>query len=253
MVSFLFSCIMPYTHRAMGSAISTMTLVRAKCLGHKVRDYEHDERGILAFNGYCDAMRYGYGRFVMFRVSSVYIFFFMAVKDSAYQFWHFGFKYIETIFAFTIKAGHPQCVAQFAPAFQRLTFALELFVRSAGIPKSLAVAYVHMVDFRATIPKEVAKNLPKTPYKIGFVFCNLRLVVYNLPQSFDFKSEEITLATEDMVAENLELGRETRVMFDSGESVKPGDGYYDSEEEEEQIQMEMDKQRKLLLRRGNWE
>jgi hypothetical protein len=46
---------------------------------------------------YFDFMRYMYGRFVLFSLSSIWALFLIIAKDLVYDIWHYGFKFIESI------------------------------------------------------------------------------------------------------------------------------------------------------------
>jgi hypothetical protein len=59
------------------------------------RDEVFVERSTLVINLLLDLTRYVYGRGVLFKVSSLVVFCLLLLKDTVYQFWHFGFKYTE--------------------------------------------------------------------------------------------------------------------------------------------------------------
>ena len=62
---------------------------------------------MILMNLLFDVVRYVYGRGVLFKLSSLSVFFLILGKDFFYQMWHFGFKYSDWILAFQIKIFHP--------------------------------------------------------------------------------------------------------------------------------------------------
>jgi hypothetical protein len=96
------------------------------------RDEVFVERSSLVINLLLDLTRYVYGRGVLFKVSSLVVFCLLLFKDTAYQFWHFGFKYTEEYVSFVLKVFHPHGRDSLQGFWRTAGQYIEYFVRFAG-------------------------------------------------------------------------------------------------------------------------
>ena len=92
-----------------------------------------------------------FGRAVLFRLSSFMFFLLTLAKDLMYQIYHFGVKYVETVMVFTIKAAHPEGKSGFTKFYMKVIRYSDMFVRFAGVPKTLAISFTHTIDYRDTL------------------------------------------------------------------------------------------------------
>jgi len=202
-ISMFFNVALPLWQKLYGKRCRTLMMLKALVVGRKLSTL-YQERFMFYTNYLSDAVRFTYNRGVMFKVSRFWLFILMVLKDLSYQFWHFGFKYVESIVAFTVKAAHPECYRSMSSNYKRLIKFMELWVRALGIPKSLATSWIHEVDFRRTVTgakSEQAKKLPKTDICCGIAFCNIKLVIKNLPTDFELDAmpEEVTILKQEQI------------------------------------------------------
>ncbi len=79
------------------------------------------QRIMILLNFMMDAIRFVYGRGVLFALSSIWAFFLLLAKDTSYQFWHFGFTYFDTYVVFTMKTWVPGGKATMSPWMRGLS------------------------------------------------------------------------------------------------------------------------------------
>lgn len=157
------------------------------------------DRMLLVVNFFLDLIRFVYGRGILFKVSSLLVFFLLVLKDTAYQIWHFGFKYVESYFIFVLKVYTVDGRASFSPFWQKVAVGVETFVRMMGIPKSLAVCFEEEVDYKDYMALGETEDDLSTG-KIRVVFCNMAVTVRNLPKKLGKVFRQAALARQAVEA-----------------------------------------------------
>ena len=117
-------------HLALAASLSALErtqrqmvhVERLATVGRLTSGIIHEVRNQLTgLMGVLDTIRYGYGRVIMFNVSSFTLFLLISLKDSCYQFFHFGMKYIDGVFVLTVKLTHQSEKASLPWLYQRVS------------------------------------------------------------------------------------------------------------------------------------
>lgn len=135
---------------------------------------------MLVINFWLDITRFVYGRGILFKLSSIHLFFLVVFKDFCYQVWHFGFKYVDWVLVFTLKTFHSEGLGKMSRFWHALSVCVELVVRIGGIPKALCAAWILPVDYASLKHRDGEK----TKCTVKLAFCNVSIKLSNLPESF---------------------------------------------------------------------
>ena len=177
-VLIFFSLALPIWNKIVASICTRISyLYHTDC----TRDEINFERMMLLCNFMLDLIRFVFGRGVLFRLSSPWVFFFLIFKDLSYQFWHFGFKYCEEYVVFVIKVFHPQGRDNMGKLWRKIARFVEHFVKAAGIPRSIASNWNDVIDYNHNLSPG-SKPGPSTNLQLSLTFCNMTITITNLPQ-----------------------------------------------------------------------
>eukprot|EP00397_Hematodinium_sp_SG-2012_P019929 GEMP01020508.1.p1 GENE.GEMP01020508.1~~GEMP01020508.1.p1 ORF type:complete len:705 (+),score=56.41 GEMP01020508.1:90-2204(+) len=136
-------------------------------------------RAMIMANFWLDTTRFIYGRGILFKLSSEWLFFLVVFKDICYQVWHFVFKFVDWVLVFTLKVFHCEGLGNVSRWWQVLAQTIEFIVRLGGIPKALCASWDLPVDYAALKGREGET----TDCTVKLTFCNVSIRLKNLPLS----------------------------------------------------------------------
>lgn len=170
------------------------------------------DRMMIITNWAMDITRFIYGRGLLFKLSSLIMFFVMLFKDSLYQLWHFGFKYTTWVLIFTIKIFHRngrELKDLENSWYMTIAKIVERCVKFFGISKALARCWEPVCDFalleydrqqremigakhleeeknQATLSEQLLRLSTDSATSVGLRinFANVSIRVINLPEKF---------------------------------------------------------------------
>jgi hypothetical protein len=204
------------------------------------------ERSIMAHNLILDVTQFVYTRGVMFKLNSVWLLVLILLKDIAFHFWHFGFKYTQEYTVFALKIFWPEGTdgstpgANLSPFWRKVAWYANQFVAWTNVATNWQVGFECVIDYEKAVrgssadasnldgdssqsheiqPTDDENSNPGTGLKVRLRFANMACTVANLPED---------LARVLAEAEGKEMSPELTVEANMPSSSKKSDAKLDS-------------------------
>eukprot|EP00392_Amoebophrya_sp_AT5.2_P001836 g1841.t1 len=107
------------------------------------------DRVMITWNFAFDVIKFTYGRGVLFKVSTYFVFYMILWKDICYALWHFALKFHKWVIVFVVKIFNKNgsTMDKLSPKMMLLMRTIELTVYLMGVPKMLVRQWEPLCDF----------------------------------------------------------------------------------------------------------